>query len=363
MDNPSFTDLTASPADPRFSAAGFRADPGAALRLLAECPAYHQTPLHELASLAVEADWSGLMVKDETQRMGLGSFKALGGAYAVAQLVAEAVENKTGRVPAPSELIGDETRRIASSMVFVCASAGNHGLAVAAGADVFGARAIVYLDDTVPEYFAERLRSKGTGVVRGGSVYEQSMEAARRNADSNGWLLVSDSSWPGYTGVPALVMEGYTVMAEEVRAACEASSVWPTHVALQAGVGGMAAAVAAHIRGHWPVQPEIVVVEPDRAACLQASMEAREPTRVQGPISNMSRLDCKDVSLLAFESLKHTADRFITVTDKAAQLAVDRFSTHGLQTTPSGAAGLAGLKALDLPATAQPLVFITEGIE
>jgi len=124
--------------------------------------------------------------------------------------------------------------------VFVAASAGNHGLSVAAGAQVFGARAVIYLADTVPEAFAELLRSKGAEVVRAGAIYEESMAAAQGAAAENGWTLLSDSSWEGYSAPAHAVMAGYTVLAAEI---ADEIPDPPTHVLLQAGVGGLAAAM------------------------------------------------------------------------------------------------------------------------
>ena len=133
---------------------------------------------------------------------------------------------------------------------------------------MFGAQAVIVLAETVPEAFADRIRALGARVLRSKGNYEQSIVTAKAEAEANGWTHLADGSWDGYLDAPALVMEGYTVLAEECRAEFARTGVWPTHVLLQAGVGGLAGAVAAHIRSYWDRQPEIVVVEPDAAACL-----------------------------------------------------------------------------------------------
>lgn len=337
------------------------ADPTTPARWLAHCPAHAATPLRSLDRLARAEGWASLHAKDESQRMGLGSFKALGGAYAVLCLVEERLRDALGREPDADEIAQAKDGSVLSGLTVCCASAGNHGLSVAAGAKVFGVACEVYLAETVPESFAERLRAKGAKVVRAGSVYEEAMAAAAARARDEGVTLISDASWDGEMRVPSLVMQGYAVLAEEVRQAFAASEGWPTHVALQAGVGGFAAAMAAHIRLTWPHQPEITVVEPERAACLKASIEANRPTRADGPVSNMGRLDCKEPSLRAFEVLRGTADRFVTVSDEDAQEAVELLASHGLHTTPSGAAGLAGMLANSPGADARVLIFVTEG--
>lgn len=325
-------------------------DPRKPAALLAACPAYQSSPLD-----VVQLDGHDILVKDETARMGLGAFKALGGVYAVAQLIA----GKMARPVAAEELQSAAVRAVAERMTFVCASAGNHGMAVAAGAGLFGANARIHLADTVPEDFARRLRAKGAEVVRSGASYEVSIAAAIRDAEETGAVHLADGSWPGYTEPPRLVMEGYTVLAEEMRKQFETDGRWPSHVYLQAGVGGLAAAVAFMIRKNWAIQPQIVIAEPEAAPCLKESAKAGQLVTVDGPVSNMGRLDCKAPSMLAFDILQHTADRYVTITDEAAAQAVGVAQDLGYRSTPSGVAGLAALIADGK--RERPLVIISEG--
>ena len=347
----------------------FRVSAERPLALLAECPAHAPTPIVDCPALAASLGIASLRVKDESGRMGLGSFKALGGAFAVAQLLREKATAVLGRIVDPDELTGDIVGKIAGKQTFITASAGNHGLSVAAGAKVFGARAVIILPKTAPEAFAGRIRAIGADVIRVAGSYEDSVAAAIDLADKNDWQLLADGSWPGYVEAPALVMEGYTVLAEECRAEFETGGDWPSHVFLQAGVGGLAASVAAHIRETWPKQPTVIIVEPDAAPCLCRSARAGEMTRADGPVSNMGRLDCKDASLIAFESLRHDADIFTTVTDAQAGLAANILTDHGIATTPSGAAGFAALNTREscrdfsLGAESRCLVIVSEGPE
>lgn len=317
----------------------FAPDLAAPPRWLAACPAYAPTPLRLLPD--------GLLVKDESARMGLGAFKALGGVYAVARLLARAWEEAGGGALAPEDMLREDVRAFAAGQTFVCASAGNHGMAVAAGARLFGARARIHLAETVPESFARRLAARGAEVVRSGAIYEESIAAAIADAEAHGAIHLADGSWPGYTEAPALVMEGYTVIAAELalQIAEEQSGAWPQVVALQAGVGGFAAALAFAIRALWPVQPEILIVEPEAAACIGASLRAGRPTAAPGPVSSMGRLDCKEPSLLAVDALARLDVACVAIGDPAAEEAARALSAEGLPTTPSGAAGLAGLRA------------------
>lgn len=333
----------------------FRVDATRPLALLGSCPVYKPTPLRSLESLSKTLGLARLWVKDETQRMGLGSFKALGGAYAVAQMISDASGG--------ADLTGPKAKALAKDMTFITASAGNHGLSVAAGAKVFGAQAVIVLAETVPEGFADRIRALGARVLRSKGNYEQSIVTAKSEAAAHGWIHLADGSWEGYLDAPALVMEGYTVLAEECRAEFSRTGVWPTHVFLQAGVGGLAGSVAAHIRSHWPVQPQIIVVEPEAAACLLLSVQSGKLTHAEGPESNMGRLDCKDASLIAFEALRQDADVFVTVSDAQASAAAAELSTAGILTTPSGGAALAAIRDLSPGPDARCLMIASEGPE
>ncbi|MEL7166004.1 MAG: pyridoxal-phosphate dependent enzyme [Pseudomonadota bacterium] len=316
-------------------------------KLLALCPAHAPTPLICAPEIAARVGVLSVMIKDERGRMGLGSFKALGAAYAIA---CEAHDT------APDALADALHGR-----TFVTASAGNHGLSVAVGARIFGARAVIYLAETVPVAFSERLRGLGAHVVRAGENYEASMAAAEGAAATQGWTLLSDSTWDGYTRLPMLVMEGYLQLAKE--AATQLSDP-PTHILLQAGVGGLAASVAAYARKVWADGPQILVVEPEAAPALHDSIAAGHVVDTTGPVSAMGRLDCKTPSLVAFNGLARDADTFVTITEKEAAAAMPILADLGLHTTPSGGAGLAALLAgLDLPADARVWAILSEGPE
>ena len=328
-------------------------DPQRPLALLARCPVARTAPLVAADALARQAGVAQLWVKDERTRMGLGSFKALGAAYVIAC--------------AAEDSGADDLSKALAGTTYVTASAGNHGMSVAAGARVFGAAAVIYIAQTVPDSFARRLRDKGAEVVREGADYEASMAAAAKAAQANGWTLLSDSSWPGYTDLPHRLMQGYLAMVEEVAGQIPAP---PTHIFLQAGVGGLAGAVAARARALWGDAPFIVVVEPDAAPALFASVQAGRPVVAEGPVSAMGRLDCKEPSLIALKGLSRDADAFALISEAEAQAAMPILAALDLATTPSGGAGLAALlasaphrAALGLDAQSRVLCILSEGPE
>ncbi|MEJ2177695.1 MAG: diaminopropionate ammonia-lyase [Gammaproteobacteria bacterium] len=341
---------------------GLNVDHRPVMNLLKQCPLYAPTPLQTIDALSRELGIESLRIKNESPRMGLGSFKALGGSYAILQLILRQAGHDQS---IPVDLADQKFREAAASKVFVCATAGNHGLSVAAGATLFGAKSVVYIAESVPESFAQRLKDKGAEVVRQGAVYEQAMQAALAASERNGWQLIADTSWSDYLEIPRLIYQGYTVIAEECRQQFEASNNWPDHIFLQAGVGGMAAALAAHCRQWWAVQPKIFVVEPTAAPCLARSVSAGKMVDVEGQVSNMGRLDCKRASLLTFESLRHTADGFIEVSESEAETSTTMLDRYGILSTPSGSAGLAGLAHAvsqgQIAANANCLVVVSEG--
>ncbi|MCV0428011.1 MAG: pyridoxal-phosphate dependent enzyme [Roseibium sp.] len=322
---------------------------------------YAVSPMQQLQGPDGHSFWA----KDETTRMGLGAFKALGAPYAVARLLGEAWFAKTGETLTPARFKDADVRSLAQTQTFVCASAGNHGLGVAAGAREVGAKSRIHLARTVPENFAERLCALGAEVVWSGDVYDESVAAAIADAKRTGATLLADGTWPGYTEIPKWVMEGYCVIAEELRASFEASGNWPTHVYLQAGVGGLAAAMAHMIRLNWTAQPDLIVVEPEAAACLKASHEAGKAARSDGPDSNMGRLDCKEPSIVAWRVLERCNVTYQTLSEEDGAAAAKAMTELGIATTPSGAAGFGAL-CTQLPDIATgrdflPLVIISEG--
>lgn len=303
------------------------ADARAVAALLAQCPAHQPTPLVDCPALAEQAGVARLTIKDERGRMGLGSFKALGAAYAIAREAAA---------------VGGDLHRALNGRTYVTASAGNHGLSVAAGSRVFGAQAVIYLSQTVPEGFATRLRALGAQVVRAGADYEASMEAADQAATANDWTLLSDGSWPGYIDLPFRVMEGYRQIATEI--AGQMADV-PSHVLLQAGVGGLASAVAAELRLVWGDGPQMIVVEPEAAPALIESIRAGRVVVTEGPVSAMGRLDCKTPSMLALADLARDADHFVTLTEDQATMGAAALAAAGMASTPSGGSGVSALLA------------------
>lgn len=321
-----------------------------AARFLTYRPGHSVTPMLSLSGLAREAGVASIHIKDESERLGMNSFKALGGSYAVICLVLEVAARKLGIPVDISELQSPAVREIASGMTFGCATDGNHGKSVAAGARMVGAKAAIFVHSGVSEERVNAIAEYGAEMIRVDGTYDDSVAEAERKCAEMGWTVVSDTSWPGYERIPALVMQGYTAMLKEI---VEALAEKPTHVFIQAGVGGLAAAVA----GYFDVfygggRPCFVTVEPDRAACIFASAQAGKLTKVDHTESTiMAMLECYEPSLVGWRILSRKADAFMTITEENAAETMRRLARPVDNDPPivsgeSGAAGLAGFLAI-----------------
>lgn len=308
------------------------------------------TPMLALPGLAAALGIGALHVKDEGRRLGLGSFKALGGAYALMRLVQAEAGRRLGRAVPPEEVPAQHVRAIAATMTFACATDGNHGRSVAQGAQAMGAACVIFVHEGVSQGRVDAIAGLGARVVRVAGSYDDSVAEAARVAAREGWVLLSDTSWPGYEATPALVMQGYTVLVDEALAQLPRP---PSHVFLQAGVGGFAAAVAGHLALRLgAARPHVTVVEPARAACLFESARAGRPVGVApGAPTVMAMLECHEPSPIAFRVLERVADGFMTVAEEDATGAMRRLAFPVAGDPPvvageSGGAGLAGLLAV-----------------
>lgn len=308
---------------------------------------HRPTPLVALPGLASELEIGTLHLKDESQRLGLGSFKALGGSYAVIRLALAAAAARLGRPVDIGELSSPAVRAITSTLAVACATDGNHGRSVALGAQMVGAKAVIFLHAGVSPQREQSIAALGAEIVRVDGNYDFSVAEASRVSAEKGWTVVSDTSWPGYEEIPGLVMQGYTALMQETRRALDQP---PTHVFIQSGVGGIAAAMAGYLSlVHGEQRPFVVVVDPERAACLFESARAGRPTKVEPTAPTvMAMLECFEPSLVAWRILSRAADAFMTVDEDDAVRTMNRLARPqgadpAIVAGESGGAGLAGV--------------------
>jgi diaminopropionate ammonia-lyase len=321
------------------------APPAGPLAFHRTLPGYAPTPLVEAPAAATALGVRRVLVKDESSRLGLPSFKVLGASWATYRALCERASVEPGiAIDALRGLVA------ADPPVLACATDGNHGRAVARMARLLGLEAIVYVPASMIAARREAIAREGARV----EVVDGSYEDAVDRAAGSGALVIQDTAWPGYETVPAWVVEGYATIGAEIDAR-------PDVVAVQIGVGSFAAAMVRRFAG-----ARMLGFEPLRAACAQASIEAGGPVEVPGPHDSvMAGLNCGRVSPAAWPTISRGIEAFGAVSDDRAREAVALLARDGVAAGESGAAGLAGLLAfrgeLGLPAAATVLVVNTEG--
>jgi diaminopropionate ammonia-lyase len=293
-------------------------------------PELEPTPLRALPSFARALGLDALYVKDESTRFGLNAFKSLGVRYALDRL------QRDGR------LAGDAT--------LVCASAGNHGRAVARAARGLGLAARVYMSSAATDGVKRHIASEGAEVIVVAGTYDDAVRTMARDAEMNGWSIVSDTAWPGYDEIPRLIMLGYTRIVGEIAADLGAA---PDVVFAQGGVGGLVCGVAAGSVQWWPARrPRLVACEPLDSACLLASARAGRLATLEGPLMTiMAGLRCAEPSPAAWPAIEALTDAFVAVDDEATvagmrMLARPMGRDPAIEAGPSGACGFATLVAV-----------------
>ncbi len=308
---------------------------------------YAKMPLWQLNDLAKNLSLGSILYKDEGPRFGLGSFKALGGAYAALRVLQRELTARVGHPVALADIRRGNYADQVSEITLVSATDGNHGRSLAWGCQRFGAPCRIYIHADVSEGRAQAMRDLGATVVRISGDYDASVRLAKSEAEAHGWFVVSDTSWPGYSDPPRDVMAGYAVMTNEI---CTALDQPPSHVFLQGGVGGLAASVAAYFRQYWGESaPRVVIVEPELAACLFESARAGAPRAVQIEVETvMAGLSCGEPSPMAWPILNAEATDFVTIPDRVVGptmrlLARPTGDDPGVEAGESAVAGLAAL--------------------
>ena len=313
---------------------------------------YLSTPLILLNKLNEKLKLNKIFYKDESKRFHLKSFKALGGAYAVEKIIKGNDKN-----------------------VISTATAGNHGRSVAWGAQKNGLECKIFISEFVSESRAKVMRNFGADVIRVKGNYEDSLNECIIQSNKNNWQIVQDVAWEDYKLVPKLTMAGYSVMMKETSEQIKNEKI--SHVILQAGVGGMAAAIVAGIARYLDYVPQIIVVEPDSAACVLESINKGKIEKISiEKESIMGGMSCGEVSLVPWEILKNSVHFCVTVSDDyisktVKYLANKEFSNDkiiGGECSTPGIVSLAGLnndnetrKKINLNENSNVLIFGCEG--
>ncbi|MDA9982553.1 diaminopropionate ammonia-lyase [Gammaproteobacteria bacterium] len=339
--------------------------------------AYAPTPLQELSGLAKDIGIDNIYYKDEATRFGLGSFKALGGAYEVLWALTLEISRQVGETVSMEDVRSGKFKDQAAAITVVSATDGNHGRSVAWGAQNFGCGCRINVHAEVSKARCDAIEAYGATLVRVDGAYDDSVRACAHEAEQNGWFIVSDTSYPGYMDLPRQAMAGYTVMVKEIVEAMNDKQPL-THVFVQAGCGGLAAAVCGYLWDHYGAdRPRFVVVEPTFAPCLYNAAEyGPGDILVIQEESVMAGLSCGEVSQLAWKVLEPCINDFVAIPDETIapvmrQLAVGAGGDQPIVAGESAVAGLAAMiactqrsdlaAALDLDGESRVLLIGSEG--
>ena len=320
---------------------------------------YAPTRLVELPQLADELEVGRVLAKDESNRLHLPAFKALGASWAVHRVLS--------------------TRCRGRLMTLVSATDGNHGQAVARFTRMLGHRAHVYVPASVhPTAIQAIADEEATMTVVDGSYDDAVAAAAARAAESPDAILVQDSAWEGYQEIPSWIVDGYdTLFAETDEQLAAAGLGRPDLVLVPTGVGSLLQAALTHYRSRTAVPGTAVVsVEPDRAACIAASLAAGHRTTVETSPTAMAGLSCGTPSSLAWPVIRSALDAAVLVSEVDDIRAAHDLAGLGVAAGPCGAASLAAVRTaltgpgsgqrrhhLHLDTDATVLLLITEGTE
>ena len=328
-----------------------------------ECTAFHRTlpgysitQLHGLESLGRSLGLKGLWIKDEANRFGLKSFKALGASWALYCLLNKRLGRSRSEFLDFEGLAGPDVRTKLGRLTFATATDGNHGKGVAWSARLLGHKAAIYMPEGSAPARIAAIERLGARVVVVPGNYDDAVRRAAREAEEHGWIVVSDTSWEGYREIPTWVMQGYLTLFAETADQLEAAGVRRLGaVFLQGGVGSLAAAAVEYLSQRYAKRaPLFVLVEPVKAACLLESgrNRGRKPVGITGDLGTiMAGLSCGEPNPLAWEILREHVHAYVSIPDFMAAHAMRRLARPmdgdpALVSGESGAAGLAGLLAV-----------------
>jgi diaminopropionate ammonia-lyase len=192
------------------------------------------------------------------------------------------------------------------------------------------------------------MTNEGADVVVTDGSYDEAVARAA-HATSDRCLVISDTAWEGYEEVPRWVIDGYATMFNEIDATLERHQIdQPDMIAVQMGVGALAAAVVRHYRQAYRTQSATIIgVEPTIAACILDSLVAGQRITLPGVQQSITAgLNCGTPSLIAWPIIRAGLDLCVAIEDIWAEVAVRELARAGMIAGESGGAGLAGMLAL-----------------
>jgi diaminopropionate ammonia-lyase len=325
-----------------------------------QLPNYQPTNLVHLKQLSKEWGIKGIYVKDESTRFNLGAFKALGGSYAIAQLMYKTL-GMSEDVMNFEYLVSDDVRRRVGRITFTTATDGNHGRGIAWAAQQLRQNAVIYMPKGSARSRIENIESHGADVYVTDLNYDDAVRLSNKAATENGWYIVQDTAWEGYTEIPLWIMQGYMTMCCEAIDQMQRQDVRPTHVFIQVGVGALAGAVVGYLLNRFADDPPVfITMEPHNAACIFASAASSDGSchAVTGDLETvMAGLACGEPNPIGWNILRDSCTCYISCADYIAANGVRILANPipGDARVTAGESGAVGIGVLDLICNADGL--------
>ncbi len=293
---------------------------------------YSPTPLVALKHAADHLGVKNIYIKDESKRFGLNSFKGLGASYAISKIMGKDQSNKKA--------------------IFVTATDGNHGKAVAWAANLYNCQAVVFMPKGSKKCRVEAIEAIGNVRVEvTKDTYDNTVRLASAYAKDNNYYLLQDTALENYTRIPLDISLGYTTMVSEALTQMEGEK--PSHVFLQAGVGSMAGGVLAYLKylygGNLPL---LAIMEAMSASCIYESIKKDKLTAINNDDHTiMAGLDCKEVNFLMFPLFKNSVEAFFSCPDWVTKQGMKKLAyplkgDRSIEAGESGAIGFGLLNSL-----------------
>lgn len=304
-------------------------------------PGYGVTPLLRAPKTARRLGVREVWVKDESRRLTMPSYKILGASWAIYRILRDQLDVKLNGW----QTVDDLRDAVAPlrPLSLVAATDGNHGRAVARMAHMLGLSAQILVPADMVSARIAAIESEGATVTVIDGSYDLAVERSAA-LEGQGNVVVSDTAWEGYADVPKWVVEGYSTLFWEIDDALHAAGEHsPGLVAVQIGVGSLAAAVVRHHK-ITHTGTTVLGVEPTRAACVISAVAAGRAVTVPPPHDSiMAGLNCGVASPLVLPLLTAGIEVFAAIDDDAARDAMRDLAAQGVTSGESGAAGVAGL--------------------
>jgi threonine dehydratase len=225
--------------------------------------------------------------------------------------------------------------REATERGVICASAGNHAQGVALAAQKLGIKATIVMPRTTPEIKVQAVRNLGGRVVLHGENFDEAYGHARKLEAEKKLTFIHPYDDPD-------VIAGQGTVGMEILHQ-QPGSIHAIFVPI--GGGGLAAGIAVYSKFLRP-ETKIIGVEPVEAASMAGAIAAGKRIVLNQVGLFADGVAVRQAGEETFRLCRKFLDEVVTIsTDEICAAVKDIFEDTRVIAEPSGAVGLAGLKA------------------